>query len=96
MRKAGYYWVKFHDYDAVRVVRWKNRAWHYDHDVTDADLRVMEGPLLPPSAEDLASHAERLAGIVADDWKLVGCDPRRDGHHVDGTCWVVFRGKKPV
>ena len=96
MRKAGYYWVQFHDYGAVRAVRWKNRAWHYDHDVTDADLKVMDGPLLPPSVEDLARQPEHLARVVAADWEHVGCDPRRDGHHVDGTYWVSFRGKKPV
>lgn len=95
MRKTGYYWVQFHDYGSVRAVLWKNRAWRYDERVTEADLTVVSGPIPIPSPEEISSHNTRLATIVQDDWQLVGCDPRRDGRHVDGVYWAKWPGHRP-
>lgn len=93
MRADGYYWVRTILFGSSSVLLYRNGEWQDDLRMGEEGLEALAGPLAPPTAADLAGQAAHFAAELEAEWKLHGCDPRWDGHWLQGFYWVRLDGR---
>ena len=92
MQADGCYWVRIIEHGSRTVLLYRDGAWDADVDTAEADVVVLAGPLVPPTAEDLARQEAHFAARLEAEWKQYGCDPRWDGRWLQGFYWVRRAG----
>ena len=88
MRADGFYWVRIIEHGSRTVLLYRDGAWNADVHTAEADAVVLAGPLVPPTADDLARQETHFAARLEAEWKQHGCDPRWDGRWLQGFYWV--------
>jgi len=84
MRPDGYYWVRTILFGSSSVLLYRDGEWQDDLRMGEEGLEVLAGPLVPPTAADLAGQAAHFTAELEAEWKLHGCDPRWDGRWLQG------------
>ena len=94
LRPDGHYWVQDIEHGSRIILLYRGSWWNADpaFDTQEEDVLVLAGPLVSPTAEDLARQRAHFADRLEAEWKQHGCDPRWDGRWLQGSYWVQHAG----
>ena len=92
LRPDGYYWIIEAEFGAVLILGYFDGEWHQAWELPEDEVTVIEGPLQPPTPEQVAGQTEHFAERNRLESQQYGVDDATWNGALNGHYWVRQQG----